>query len=276
MLPTLLLAAAAAANPNDELATLVNAYRAAPSACAGHVAPAPPLAPNAILAGVKLAPGRFLDQAIEDAGLPVDQAQIIEVSGPPDAAGAFAAIQPRYCAILLSEDYAAIGTARRGNDWQIILAAPTAPGLREHPPAWEDAGLAILDAVNAARAQPRDCGDAHYGPAPPLAWNRTLGLAALAHSQDMAAHHYFNHHGRDGSTPGTRTAHAGYQGRRVGENIASGQETPQEAVASWLTSPGHCANIMDPRYTEMGAAYAINVARKHGAIYWTQEFGNLR
>ena len=47
------------------------------------------------------------------------------------------------------------------------------------------------------------------------------------------------------------------------------------AVQGWLNSPGHCANIMSPTYTEMGTAFAVN--DKSGAgIYWVQVFGAAR
>jgi uncharacterized protein YkwD len=63
----------------------------------------------------------------------------------------------------------------------------------------------------------------------------------------------------------------GYRARHVGENIASGVPTAREVVDGWLASPGHCSNIMDPRFTEMGVAYATE-RRSRGVIYWTQVF----
>jgi uncharacterized protein YkwD len=62
----------------------------------------------------------------------------------------------------------------------------------------------------------------------------------------------------------------------VGENIASGQRTVEDAVASWLDSPGHCANIMNPAFTDMGAAYAIDPRNRNRTAYWTQVFGTPR
>ena len=56
--------------------------------------------------------------------------------------------------------------------------------------------------------------------------------------------------------------------RLVGENIAFGPESAEEAVAGWMASPGHCANIMDPRFREMGVAVAQG--RKRGHFYWVQ------
>ena len=50
---------------------------------------------------------------------------------------------------------------------------------------------------------------------------------------------------------------------------------PEDAVAGWIRSPGHCANLMNPRYTDMGAAFAVN-ARSELGVYWTQAFGTPR
>ncbi|PJI51521.1 hypothetical protein CTI14_58765, partial [Methylobacterium radiotolerans] len=40
----------------------------------------------------------------------------------------------------------------------------------------------------------------------------------------------------------------------VAENIAAGQETPQEVVTGWLRSPGHCKNIMGD-FTRIGLSF---------------------
>jgi uncharacterized protein YkwD len=58
----------------------------------------------------------------------------------------------------------------------------------------------------------------------------------------------------------------------VGENLATGIMTPEEAVSGWLHSPHHCANLMEPRFTQMGVAFAVN-ERDEAGVYWTQEFG---
>jgi uncharacterized protein YkwD len=50
----------------------------------------------------------------------------------------------------------------------------------------------------------------------------------------------------------------------------------KEVVAGWIDSPGHCANLMNPAFTEMGAGYEINRARLPGFVYWTQVFGARR
>ena len=64
----------------------------------------------------------------------------------------------------------------------------------------------------------------------------------------------------------------GYNWQTCGENIAAGQPSIRAAVKAWLASPGHCANIMDPDFEEMGLGMARNADSDYG-IYWTQVFG---
>jgi uncharacterized protein YkwD len=102
-----------------------------------------------------------------------------------------------------------------------------------------------------------------------------LTRAAMAHAQDMLRYDYFEHAGHDGSNPAQRAAEAGYSYRIIGENIASGPETPQEVVQGWLASPGHCQNLMDARFADMGIAYAVSGSGEP-RIYWVQEFAAAR
>jgi uncharacterized protein YkwD len=270
----LLASMPAQAQGGSRLAELINAYRAAPGTCEGRQArPVAPLALPPALARVQLAPGILLQHSLEQVGYKPERAEVISVSGAPDAKAAMAALQPKYCRRLLSTQFTDIGTAHNGDEWLVVLAQPVQP-LKL--PDWPDAGKTILDAVNAARATARNCGARRFAAAPPLAWNGLLANAALAHSQDMAQNRYFAHEESDGSMVGDRAQRAGYLWRRIGENIASGQRSPEAAVAEWLDSPGHCANIMQPGFTEMGAAYAINPASESGTVYWTQAFGTPR
>jgi uncharacterized protein YkwD len=61
----------------------------------------------------------------------------------------------------------------------------------------------------------------------------------------------------------------------MGENLASGVLSADDLVNRWLHSPEHCANLMDPRYREMGVAFAVNPNNDAG-IYWAMEFGSPR
>jgi len=249
----------------------INAYRAAPDACPGvRPVPAPALAPQAALARVRVGPGSFPEWALEQAGYYTDKAEVIYVGGAPDADAVLDLLRKQYCRSLLDAGFTDIGVARRGNEWTVVLARPTPPLVL---PPQEEAGRIILDLVNAARAQPRRCGDRQFGPAQPLSWHPDLAEAALAHSSDMAAHRQFSHRGSDGSEAAQRATRAGYRWTHIGENIAAGQTSPQEAVEGWLDSPGHCANLMNPQFSEMGAGYAVSRARLPGFPYWTQVFG---
>jgi uncharacterized protein YkwD len=143
-------------------------------------------------------------------------------------------------------------------------------------PDWSNAGQIILDGVNAVRAQGRTCGAKEFPAAPPLRWNPQLETAALTHSQDMAAQRYFSHADKEGTYADVRSRRAGYAWQRIGENLAFGQDTPQAALEGWLASPGHCANIMNPNFTEMGAAFGLTADKSAGVYYWTQMFGTPR
>ena len=85
----------------------------------------------------------------------------------------------------------------------------------------------------------------------------------------MARRGYFEHEGHDGSQPRDRVRRAGYRSRLTGENIAFGPESAEEVVAGWLDSPGHCANIMDARFRDIG----VGIATRGKRVYWVQNFG---
>jgi len=127
----------------------------------------------------------------------------------------------------------------------------------------------VLDLVNNARDQGRRCGERYLPAAAPIRLSAALSLVASQHAVDMAQHGYFEHVDLDGRTPAERVKAAGYRERLVGENIAYGPTSAEEVVAGWLGSPGHCENIMDPRFLEMGLALAPGAARPRG-FYWVQ------
>lgn len=139
----------------------------------------------------------------------------------------------------------------------------------------EDADRRVLELVNEARSHSRRCGWKRHAAAPPLAASVMLQRAALAHARDMASRGELDHAGRDGSTPAARVTRAGYRWRVTGENIASGQPTAEIVVAGWLRSPRHCANIMDPDFTELGVGHAVE-SRGTGRIFWVQVFASPR
>lgn len=129
----------------------------------------------------------------------------------------------------------------------------------------------VVALVNEARSRPRKCGSERFSAAAPLNVSESLNDAAAAHARDMARRKFFDHRGSNGSQPRDRVRRAGYESRLTGENIAFGPESAEEVVAGWLASPGHCANIMDARFQEIGVG--LSLGRKRGQIYWVQNFG---
>jgi len=147
-------------------------------------------------------------------------------------------------------------------------------GASETPDASDTAVVAarVLTLVNEARGVARRCGWKRFEAAPPLTRSEALDRAAIAHARDMASRSRMEHAGFDGSTPGERATRAGYRWGRIGENVATGQPSAELAVASWLESPRHCANLMDPAYTEMGIGLAADPGNA-AAMYWAQLLG---
>jgi uncharacterized protein YkwD len=111
----------------------------------------------------------------------------------------------------------------------------------------------------------------------PLRENAMLQQAAEFHSLDMAKRKYFEHQDPDGELPDARIVHAGYPPILVGENLAWGelaQSTPANIVSLWMTSPGHKANLLEPRYVEIGIGLAFGAPERQpkplqAAIYTT-------
>jgi len=130
----------------------------------------------------------------------------------------------------------------------------------------------MLDAVNSFRAQPRSCGSSDHAAAPPLTWNCKLESAAAAHSTDMASNDFFSHTGSSGSTVGTRVTAAGYSWSTVGENIAAGYTSVSAVIQGWIDSPGHCANMMNSSFQNLGSAKVSNTSSQY-RVYWTQVLG---
>lgn len=122
----------------------------------------------------------------------------------------------------------------------------------------------LVKLVNDARSTGCNCGSDYFPPVNPIVWNDTLEIAAKAHSDDMKNNKYFDHTGKDGSSPGDRITKAGYHWSTFGENIAKGYGTEQKVIKSWLESTSHCRNIMSAPFKEM--AVATN------GVYWTQVF----
>jgi uncharacterized protein YkwD len=143
---------------------------------------------------------------------------------------------------------------------------PSSPPPPSPPPSTFEAQT--LERINAARAQARSCGAQRFAAAPKVAWNNRLGATADAHTRDMIAKDFFAHVGSDGGNVGTRATRAGYAWGAVGENIAAGYASLDGVMRGWLESPGHCANLMNPNFTEVGLATRSAKNTKYTS-YWT-------
>jgi uncharacterized protein YkwD len=126
----------------------------------------------------------------------------------------------------------------------------------------------LLLTINAVRAAGAVCGTSVYRATRGLNWNNMLQQSAAEHSRDMAQNHVFSHVSTDGRTLMQRIQATGYSLSAAGENIAAGQGSVQEVVASWLNSPGHCKNMMEPSYQDIGVACIRNDGAPYG-MYWT-------
>jgi uncharacterized protein YkwD len=107
---------------------------------------------------------------------------------------------------------------------------------------------------------------------PAVVTDPTLVRLARGHSQDMAGAAGFKHNGSDGRTPFQRMTAVGYDYSVAAENIAAGQPNAAAVMAAWMASPGHRANILDCRFTQIGVG-VVNVPGTPYVVYWTQEFG---
>lgn len=264
-----LFANPAHAGAERQLVEAINDYRAHPDRCSGRAGRAlSPLALKSNLA-LPIGYGGGLRDRLKASGYQAVTVRTLRVVGAQDADEAFDMLQSDYCGALLDTQYADIGVSRARSEWQIVLARPV---LDSQVGDTRAVSKALLAQVNAARSKPRLCGRQRFAAARPLAWNAALGAAAQGHSKAMAYGNYFAHQDPDGEMPADRARAAGFRGRQIGENIAAGQGSPGKAMSGWLASPGHCANLMNPMFTQMGAAYAAD-ARSDEGVYWTMLFG---
>ncbi len=105
----------------------------------------------------------------------------------------------------------------------------------------------------------------------PLTLDSSISNVARAKSQDMADNNYFAHQSPTYGGAGDMMRNFGINWSAWGENIASGQDTPEEVVNAWMNSEGHRANILSSNFGKIGVGY---VTSANGTPYWTQMFTN--
>ena len=234
--------------------------------CGGILAAAPRLHHDLLLdrAARLWAGGRAPAAAAERSGYAAEVTTGLHINGPESSTVEL--LKRSGCRTLLDQHLHDIGVYHRGSDTWLVLAAAYVVPTRSQTPVLASRALQL---VNEVRARGARCGERSFGPAPAVRLSGTLAGVAFGHAHDMAEHSYFEHQDRAGHSPAERVRAVGYRETLVGENIAYGPKSAEEVVQGWLESPGHCENIMDPRFAEMGIAYAPGQAAKRG-LYWVQ------
>lgn len=116
-----------------------------------------------------------------------------------------------------------------------------------------------------------------------LNWDESLAVVAREHSQDMVENCFFAHDNLRGEDPTARAKRYGYPVRKmlgsgwysvgIAENIGKiptgsvigighvareADEIARAQVTSWMQSPGHRQNILDPGYSNLGVGVAYD------------------
>ncbi len=162
----------------------------------------------------------------------------------------------------------ALASATHASATRSSRAAAAARGVRQVPTLEER----VLVAINELR---------HQNGLVPLRLNAALAQAARAHSLSMAEHGYFAHSSLSGSPFWRRVARKfTKRGWSVGENLvwASPNLSARLALAMWLASPEHRANLLAPAWRVIGlgavhAAAARGVYEGRAATILTADFG---
>ncbi len=146
----------------------------------------------------------------------------------------------------------------------------TPPPLKAPPSTPSAVGKLTVTGTVAATNQQRRAN----GNLPALKENSKLDQAAQLKVKDMFAKQYFEHVSPQGVGPDGLATQVGYQFIVEGENLALGDFKNDAAlVDAWMNSPGHRANILNDRYTEIGVA--VGKGQYEGQTVWlaVQEFG---
>lgn len=119
----------------------------------------------------------------------------------------------------------------------------------------------LLDAHNAIRAEQK---------LRSLEWDDRLAAAAQAHADHMAAVRTLSHEEVGDGGPWRRIQESGYRSCEAAENIAAGQATEGEVMASWMGDAWHREAVLGP-FRDMGAGVATAA---DGALYWCVDYAN--
>lgn len=101
----------------------------------------------------------------------------------------------------------------------------------------------------------------------PFVLSDELNAAAGQKLDDMFALQYFDHVSPLGLHASDLATNTGYEFIVIGENLALGNFlSERELIMGWMNSPGHRANILSPRYSDIGIATGQDVFQ--GQTVW--------
>lgn len=122
----------------------------------------------------------------------------------------------------------------------------------------------ILELTNAERQK---------GGVPILMRNAELDRSAMMKAQDMLSHNYFAHNAPSGTTPWEWFKRVDYIYTFAGENLAMNFSEAEDALAAWMDSPSHQANILNANYDELGVGVAVGEINGQQTTLVVQHFG---
>ena len=147
--------------------------------------------------------------------------------------------------------------------------AQTAPA--QHAPAhhlakarFDRVELGVFRSVNRVRRA--------YG-LPRLRPSLRISFIAALHATDMARYRFMSHSSSNGTPFNTRIRMV-ENARVVGETLAAleGRATGRRVVRSWMRSPSHRAQVLNPRYRRIG----VGRATAGGLVFVTADFASAR
>jgi Cysteine-rich secretory protein family len=101
----------------------------------------------------------------------------------------------------------------------------------------------------------------------PLEWDPALARAAKRHAELMVGQRALSHQYYGEAELETRVAQEGAHFHVIAENLAAAA-TPAALEAEWMQSPGHRANILDPRLNKIG----VGLVRQGGYLWAVEDF----
>ncbi len=108
-----------------------------------------------------------------------------------------------------------------------------------------------------------------------LSYNSLLSEAAAGKARDMFENQYWAHISPSGKEPWDFIKTANYNYKVAGENLARDFDSTSPMITAWMNSPTHKANIMNPRYRDIGLAVVDGKLNGVETTLVVQMFGTL-